>query len=201
MSKLMSLLMGAVSLTAMEAIAEPVHPFAIPQPVEIDSFYAIIEIPAGSFTKYEIDEETGYVRVDRFLSAPVGYPANYGSIPSSLAGDGDPLDALVLTRQPVIPGAYLEVRAIGVLRMTDAGHPDDKIISVPSDEVDPFYKEVRDLSDLPEAQRDQIEAFFLTYKQVPAGGNQVVLSGYGDAAEAQVMVEAAFEAYGARLAD
>ena len=201
MKKLASLLLGVASLSLVSAFAKPVHPFAIPQPAETDGFYAVIEIPAGSFTKYEIDEETGHVRVDRFLSTSVGYPANYGSIPSSLAGDGDPLDTMVLTRQPVVPGAYLKVRAIGVLRMTDAGDPDDKIIAVPADDVDPFYKEVRDVSDLPTVQRDQIEAFFLTYKQVPIGGNQVVLSGYGDAAEAQGMVEAAFEAYRAQGAE
>lgn len=185
----------AICFPVWAATAQPLHPFELPQPADPASFYTVIEIPAGGFTKYEIDDETGLVFVDRFLSMPVVYPANYGSLPSSLAGDGDPLDALVLTREPVVPGAVIRVRAVGVLRMLDAGDPDDKIIAVPVSGVDPHYDGIASLDDLPAIQLKQIEAFFRTYKDLPEGRNAVTLSGYGDAEEAQAMVAEAIAAY------
>ena len=146
-----------------------------------------VEIPAGGFTKYEIDEH-GHVFVDRFLLMPMAYPANYGSMPRTLAGDGDPLDALVLTRAPLHPGVLIRFRPIGVLRMIDGGEQDQKIIGVPTDRIDATYAAIRDIGDLPQIERDRIEAFFSVYKALPKGCNPVQLDGYGDAAEARTLI-------------
>jgi inorganic pyrophosphatase len=175
--------------------ADVLHPFAYPQPEEGAEFFTVIEIPAGSFTKYEIDAEHGYVLVDRFQSMPVVYPANYGSIPSSMGGDGDPLDGLVFTREPIVPGAVIKVRAIGVLHMVDGGEQDDKIVAVPASDIDPTYDEIRSIEDLPAIERQRIEAFFRVYKQLPEGRKIVELAGFSGANEAQAMVADALQAY------
>jgi inorganic pyrophosphatase len=186
----------ALSLAlAAPACAQGIHPLSVAQPEAEDEFLMIVEIPAGRFTKYEIDKASGLMRVDRFLQAPVVYPANYGTLPSTRAGDGDPLDALVITREPIVPGALIQARAIGVLRMTDAGEADDKIIAVPGSGIDAFYSDVRTLSELPAAQVQQIETFFRIYKQLPDGSTPVVLDGFGDVDEARGMIEAARKAY------
>ena len=183
---LLALLCSPVLAVAVENSIR--HPFLAAQlkkaPEEV---LLAVEIPAGSFTKYEINEE-GLVYVDRFQSMPVVYPANYGSMPRTLAGDGDPLDALVLTREPLHPGVLIAFRPIGYLRMLDKGEQDDKVIGVPTDKVDPTYSNIRDLADLPEIERQRIEAFFRIYKDLPAGRNPVVLNGYGNAAEAKVLI-------------
>ena len=164
------------------------HPFLAAQPKNApDEVLLTVEIPAGSFTKYEINED-GLVFVDRFQSMPVAYPANYGSMPRTLAGDGDPLDALVLTREPLHPGVLIKFRPIGVLRMADDGEGDQKIIGVPTDKIDPTYAGIRDLGDLPLIERQRIEAFFRVYKDLPAGRNPVKLDGFGDAAEARALI-------------
>ena len=164
------------------------HPFLAQQPKAApEEVLLAVEIPAGSFTKYEINDE-GLVFVDRFQSMPVAYPANYGSMPRTLAGDGDPLDALVLTREPLRPGVLVKFRPIGVLRMLDDGKHDEKIIGVPTDKIDPTYAGIRDLSDLPEIERQRIEAFFRVYKDLPKGRNPVQLNGYGDAKEAKALI-------------
>lgn len=172
-----------------------VHPFhAAQSPQAPDEVVLAVEIPAGSFTKYEINEE-GLVYVDRFQSMPVAYPANYGSMPRTLAGDGDPLDALVLTREPLHPGVLIRFRPIGVLRMLDDGKADEKVIGVPTDKIDPTYAGIRDLDDLPAIERERIEAFFRIYKDLPKGRNPVQLNGFGDAAEAKALITAALERY------
>jgi inorganic pyrophosphatase len=172
------------------------HPFLAAQPAQApEEVLLAVEIPAGSFTKYEINDE-GLVFVDRFQSMPVAYPANYGSMPRTLAGDGDPLDALVLTREPLHPGVLVRFRPIGVLRMTDKGEQDEKIIGVPTDKVDPTYAGIRDLADLPAIERQRIEAFFRVYKDLPEGRNPVVLSGWGDAAEARARIAESLARFG-----
>lgn len=164
------------------------HPFLAEQPKNApEEAVLAVEIPAGSSIKYEINED-GLVFVDRFQSMPVAYPANYGSMPRTLAGDGDPLDALVLTREPLHPGVLIGFRPVGVLRMTDDGEGDQKIIGVPTDRIDPTYAGIRDLGDLPEIERQRIEAFFRVYKDLPAGRNPVKLDGFGDAAEARAVI-------------
>lgn len=185
----------ALGVMAAPAMAEMKHPFSYPQPEDTSEFFTVIEIPAGSFTKYEIDEENGYVLVDRFQSMPVVYPANYGSIPSSLAGDGDPLDGLVFTREPIVPGAVIKVRAIGILHMIDGGEEDSKIIAVPASDIDPTYDNIQNIEDLPLIERQRIEAFFRVYKQLPEGRKVVELNGFSGVNEANEMVTTAIEAY------
>lgn len=164
---------------------------SVPQPAAAPAeALLVVEIPAGSFTKYEIGED-GHVHVDRFLSMPVAYPANYGSMPGTLAGDGDPLDALVLTRAPLHPGVLVRFRPIGVLRMIDGGEDDAKLIGVPADDVDPHYAGIREVGDLPAMERERIEAFFRVYKDLPGGpgDNPVRLHGFGSAAEARSLIQ------------
>ena len=174
------------------------HPFHAAQAKDApESVVLAVEIPAGSITKYEINED-GLVFVDRFQSMPVAYPANYGSMPRTLAGDGDPLDALVLTREPLHPGVLVMFRPIGVLRMLDDGEHDEKIIGVPTDKVDPTYAGIRDLADLPQIERDRIEAFFRIYKDLPKGRNPVQLNGCGDAKEAKALIQASLERFSAQ---
>ena len=161
-----------------------------------ESLNVVIEVPAGGEpVKYEFDKESGALFVDRILHTPMRYPANYGFIPHTLSPDGDPLDALVLTREPLHPGVLVRFRPIGVLRMVDAGEQDQKIIGVPTDKVDPTYAGIRDLADLPQAERDRIEAFFRVYKDLPKGRNPVRLSGYGDAAEARALIREAMQRF------
>ena len=190
------LLLALVAMPALAARSDAIrHPFLAAQPDKApEEVLLAVEIPAGSFTKYEINEE-GLVYVDRFQSMPVVYPANYGSMPRTLAGDGDPLDALVLTREPLHPGVLIAFRPIGYLRMLDKGEQDDKVIGVPTDKVDPTYSNIRDLADLPEIERQRIEAFFRIYKDLPAGRNPVVLNGYGNATEAKVLITEALQRF------
>lgn len=125
----------------------------------------VIEIPRGSNIKYELDEETGAIFVDRFLYTPTYYPFNYGFIPQTRAEDGDPLDALVVTEEPVFPMSVIRSRPIGVLLMEDEKGPDAKIIAVPARNVDPTFSSVDSIEQLPEFTRKQIEHFFSHYKE------------------------------------
>ena len=189
----MLLLLPVVAAWARDAHVG--HPFLATQPAQAPAEVLLaVEIPAGSSIKYEIGDD-GLVFVDRVLSMPVAYPANYGSMPRTLAGDGDPLDALVLTRQPLHPGVLVRFRPVAVLRMIDGGEADEKIIGVPSSDVDPTYDKILDVDDLPLIERQRIEAFFRVYKQLPEGRKKVELNGYGNAAEARQLVEEALERF------
>jgi len=188
----------ALALTALSPVGRAAaqscwsaHPLDFPQPADFPSeFHAVIEIPAGGTVKYEIDPDTGVPVVDRFVVSPVAYPANYGFVAGTLEGDGDPLDVLIWTREPVVPGAVVRARAVGLLRMTDAGERDTKILAVPAADVDPRYADVRDIDDLGRWERERVESFFETYKGLPGGG-RIELAGIGDAVEANAaLVEA-----------
>lgn len=195
MKRVLAIALFSFCAAALAREAHIRHPFLAQQPkVAPEEVLLAVEIPAGSFTKYEINDE-GLVFVDRFQSMPVAYPANYGSMPRTLAGDGDPLDALVLTREPLHPGVLVKFRPIGVLRMLDDGKHDEKIIGVPTDKVDPTYAGIRDLADLPQIERDRIEAFFRIYKDLPKGRNPVQLNGYGDAEEARALIQASLDRF------
>ena len=199
MSRLLPLvlLLGA-GIAAAQEPGHVRHPLLAAQPAsEADGALLLVEIPTGNAIKYEVDAD-GHLFVDRFLSMPVAYPANYGSMPRSLAGDGDPLDALILTRAPLHPGVLVQFRPIGVLRMVDAGEQDQKIIGVPTDKLDPAYSSIRDIGDLPRAERDRIEAFFRVYKALSEEGNPVRLDGYGDAEEAKALISGALERFTGR---
>ncbi|GAA5543412.1 MULTISPECIES: inorganic diphosphatase [Brucella] len=192
------LLAAALALTAATAASASDYVSYLDYPQKEQDgkeFFTAIEIPQGSFTKYEIDDKTGHIVVDRYQSMPVIYPANYGSITSTLAGDGDPLDALVYTREPIVPGAIIKVRPIGVLKMIDGGEKDDKIVAVPASDIDPTYDNIKEVADLPKIEQQRLEAFFRVYKQLPEGRKVVELGGFDTAETAQNEVAAAIEAF------
>lgn len=170
--------LAVLMLAASPGLAEYVNPIDFPQKGDPTDVQVVIEIPAGTFTKYEIDGKTGHLFVDRFQSMPVVYPTNYGSIPSTVGPDGDPLDALVITRQPIYPGAFIRVRPIGLLKMIDGGEVDDKFVAVPISKVDPTYDEIKTVDDLPAIERARIEQFFAVYKKLPDGRKVVEMKGY-----------------------
>jgi inorganic pyrophosphatase len=196
MKKLISIIALTILSSTVASASDYVSYIDYPQPKdESREFYTAIEIPAGSFTKYEIDAKTGHIVVDRFQSMPVAYPANYGSITSSLGGDGDPLDALVYTREPIVPGAIVRVRAIGVLKMIDGGDVDNKIVAVPTTKIDPTYDNIKEISDLPKLEQDRLQAFFRVYKQLPDARKVVEVGGFENAEVAKNEVAAALKAY------
>jgi inorganic pyrophosphatase len=129
-----------------------------------EQFQCVIEIPLGSNVKYELDKPSGMIRVDRLLYSAVYYPANYGFIPRTLAEDGDPLDVLVLSREPVVPLAMMHARAIGLMPMRDVGALDHKIIAVAT--RDPEFNEYRDVSQLPAHSLLMLRRFFQDYKKL-----------------------------------
>jgi len=130
-------------------------------------FDVTIEIPKGSRNKYEVDHQTGRIRLDRMLFTATRYPADYGFVDGTLGEDGDPLDALVLLEEPTFPGCLVKARAIGMFRMRDEMGGDDKIMCVPAG--DARVEHMRELSDLPEFYRLEIQHFFETYKDLEPG--------------------------------
>lgn len=133
---------------------------------ESDSLEAVIEIPRGSRNKYEIDEKSGAIRLDRVLYSSVHYPTDYGFIPGTRAEDGDHLDVLVIVEEPTVPGCHVLVRPVGCLKMRDEQGLDHKIIAVPV--ADPRFGEISDLDDLAQHWLREIENFFATYKTLEA---------------------------------
>ena len=130
----------------------------------------VIEVPQGGDPiKYEIDKESGAMFVDRFLYTPMRYPTNYGFIPGTLSGDGDPVDVLCVGRRPLIPGCVLRVKPIGVLLMEDQAGEDEKILAVPIPKLTAFYDTIDTYTDLPPIQIAQIEHFFAHYKDLEPG--------------------------------
>ncbi|GJL79298.1 MAG: inorganic pyrophosphatase [Nitrospinaceae bacterium] len=129
-----------------------------------DLFPAIIEVPKGSKTKYELDKPTGLIRVDRILYSSVQYPANYGFIPRTYADDNDPLDVLVLGQEPVHPLSIVMARPIGVMEMVDQGETDDKIIAVHAH--DPEYAHYNTMEELPPHRMIEVKRFFEDYKKL-----------------------------------
>ncbi|MEY9954202.1 inorganic diphosphatase [Leifsonia sp. EB34] len=149
----------------------------------------VIEIPKGSHNKYEVDHETGRVYLDRVLFTSFVYPTDYGFFENTLGLDGDPVDALVLLEYPVFPGVGVKVRPVGVLNMSDEAGSDAKVIAVPY--KDPRWLHIQDVNDIPEQTRKEIEHFFARYKDLEPG-KFVNIEGWGDAAEAEAIVEAGF---------
>lgn len=132
-----------------------------------NSLNVIIEVPIGGEpVKYEFDKKSGALFVDRILHTSMRYPANYGFVPHTLCGDGDPLDALVVSRSPFIPGSVVRVRPIGVLLLEDEAGGDEKLLTVPLDTTFPYYGKVEEVTDLPEIVLKQIEHFFTHYKDL-----------------------------------
>ena len=147
----------------------------------------IIEIPKGQRNKYEMDHESGRIKLDRMLFTSTRYPSDYGFIEDTLADDGDPLDALVLLDEPTFPGCLITCRVIGMFRMRDEKGLDDKVLCVPA--TDPRWKHLQDISDVPAFDRLEIQHFFEVYKEIEPG-KSVQGAAWADRAAAEAEVEA-----------
>ena len=175
----------------MAAAMHPWHdvPF---DPEQLEAgFPAVIEVPRGSVNKYELDKATGMLRLDRVLHSAVHYPADYGFVPRTLCGDGDPLDVLVVSQEPVHPLTIVPARAIGMFRMRDEAGEDDKIVAVSLG--DPASRHVRHYRELPQHVTDQILRFFADYKAMEH--KQVVVDRMLGPEEALAALRAASELY------
>ena len=169
----------------IEAIATGKNP---PHDVNV-----VVEVPIGGEpVKYELDKKAGTLVVDRFLYTPMRYPGNYGFVPHTLSEDGDPIDVLIANTRPIVAGAVINVRPVGVLKMVDDAGGDEKIIAVPSPKLTQRYDHVQNYTDLPAIAWKQIEHFFLHYKDLEPG-KWVKLLGWGDASEAHRFIEAAIK--------
>jgi inorganic pyrophosphatase len=153
----------------------------------------VIEVPIGGEPiKYEMDKKAGTLVVDRFLYTPMRYPGNYGFIPNTLSGDGDPCDVLIANTRAIIAGAVMSVRPIGVLVMEDNAGQDEKIIAVPSRHITKRYDRIERHTDLPEITIQQIEHFFTHYKDLEPG-KWVKIQRWADQEEAHRMILAGIE--------
>lgn len=158
-----------------------------------NDIYVAIEIPANaSPIKYEIDKDMDALLVDRFMATPMFYPANYGYINNTLADDGDPLDVLVITPYPVVPGSVIRSRPVGVLKMSDEAGGDEKLLAVPHEKLTQLYNDIQDIEDVPQLLKDQIVHFFENYKDLEKG-KWVKVEGWenADAARAAIVKSAA----------
>ncbi len=161
-----------------------------------ETLNVIIEIPKLSRIKYELDKETGLIQVDRVLYSPMHYPANYGFVPQTLWDDGDPLDVLVMSHEPFVPGCLVKVRPIGVMEMTDDGDSDAKILSVPM--KDPRYNTIQNIDDIDPHTLEEIRHFFKVYKDLQK--KEVVVADWRDKSEAQKDIEHSLAQYQAKFA-
>lgn len=152
----------------------------VPEEVE-----CVIEVPKLSNLKYELDKNTGLLKLDRALYSAVYYPGNYGFIPRTLWEDGDPLDILVIHSNPIYPLSIVKIRPVGVIQMFDSGESDDKILGVMVD--DPRFKEVNDVHDIPEHTLKEIEYFFETYKALQGKKVHVLKTKSADEAKAAIL--------------
>lgn len=151
----------------------------------------IVEVPLGGEPiKYEIDKDSGALFVDRFLYTPMRYPGNYGFVPHTLCGDGDPLDVIVMNSRPLFPSAVVRCRPVGVLVMEDESGADEKIMAVPVHKLTHVYDTVHTVDDLPEIQVERVKHFFSHYKDLEPG-KWARIDHVGDATEARRLVEEA----------
>ena len=153
---------------------------------------ATIEIPRGSRNKYEVDHETGRVKLDRYLYTSMQYPADYGFIEDTLGNDGDPLDVLVLLPEPLFPGVLIDIRPIGMFKMEDEAGGDDKVLAVPAG--DPRWDDVQGIADVNKFTLDSIEHFFSRYKDLEPG-KYVNGSSWADRDVAEAEISASIERF------
>lgn len=147
-----------------------------------------IENPKGSSNKYELDKESGKIMLDRALYSSVYWPFEYGFIENTLSEDGDPLDAVVLVNEPTFPGCVIPCKIIGMLDMEDESGIDYKIIAVPDDKIDPRFKHINSVDDLPEHQKKELQEFFETYKRLEPN-KWVKVVGFKSKEEAEAIIE------------
>jgi inorganic pyrophosphatase len=162
-----------------------------PGPKAPEVVTAVIEIPAKSRNKYELDKDSGLLKLDRVLYSAVHYPGDYGFIPRTLHEDNDPMDILVRINEPTFPGCLIEARPIGVLRMLDKGEPDDKVLAVPCN--DPFHNEYYDIADLPQHYLKEVEHFFHIYKDLE--GKRVQILGWEKSEVAMALIMTSVDRY------
>lgn len=161
-----------------------------------DLFPAVIEVPKGSKNKYELDKDSGLIRVDRVLFSSIHYPANYGFIPRTYCEDNDPLDVLVLGQEPVVPLTIMMARPIGVMKMRDDGEADDKIIAVHAN--DPEYSHYRSISELPPHRVAELRNFFENYTALEH--KEVLVDHFLDTPDAKRVLQEAILHYVAKFA-
>jgi inorganic pyrophosphatase len=153
----------------------------------------VVEVQIGGEPiKYEMDKAAGTLFVDRFLYTPMRYPGNYGFVPHTLSEDGDPIDVLIANTRPIIPGAVIAVRPVGVLLMEDDGGGDEKILAVPVPKLTRRYEHVHNYTDLPKITIEQVQHFFERYKDLEPG-KWAKVKGWGDAAQARRLIVEAIE--------
>ena len=160
-------------------------------PGSADAMNVIVEIPRGSNNKYEIDKESGLIALDRVLHSAQTFPFDYGFVPKTLWDDGDALDVIVLTTNPLFPGLMVKCRPVAIMNMTDSGDEDSKIIAVPTD--DPRWNDVLDLADINKHTIKEIEHFYSTYKLLQK--KEVVVHGFKGVAEAKEAFERGLKLY------
>ena len=171
--------------------------FVPPGPNPPTNVHVIVEIPRGRRNKFEIDKETGLIRLDRYLYSSLHYPGDYGFIPQTLAEDGDAMDILVMVNEPTFSGCLIEARPIGLFKMTDKGLNDYKVLAVPSS--DPMFTEYHDIWRVPPHFLREVEHFFATYKQLE--GTHVEPMGWATAQDAVLEVRSSVERYRSHKAD
>ena len=170
--------------------------FRIPAGVNLPAVVnAIVEIPKGRRSKFEVDKKTGLMKLDRYLFSSSHYPGDYGFIPQTLAEDGDPLDVLVMVNEPTFSGCLIETHVVGLFRMVDRGRPDYKVLGVP--DTDPLFGHIRDVGDVPHHFLREVEHFFATYKQLE--GVEIETHGWAPAADAIAEVRASVDRFVAEL--
>ncbi len=162
-----------------------------PKRITPTDFVAVIEIPKGSKKKYELDKETGYLKLDRILYTSTHYPANYGFIPRTYGDDYDPLDVLLLCSEEIEPMTLVRCYPIGVITMIDNGRNDEKIIAIPFE--DPTYNHYTDISQLPDHISEEMNHFFRVYKQLES--KETVVNDVGGREKAVEIIQAAIDSY------
>ncbi|MBN1263252.1 MAG: inorganic diphosphatase [Candidatus Pacebacteria bacterium] len=158
------------------------------------SLDVLIEIPKGGLVKYEFDKEKGRIRVDRFLHGAMYFPFNYGYVEETLSEDNDPIDVVVLSSKPVVPGCLIKCQVVGLLQMEDEGGVDTKILAVPDVKIDPLFGKVKQAEELDQITKDKIRNFFEHYKDLEKG-KWVKLKGWGSREKAEKEVLKAQERY------
>lgn len=161
----------------------------------LKAVYAVIKIPKGSRNKYRYDVDREIFVLERVLYSPFQYPADYGIIPQTMGDDGNPLDIMVMMHQPTFPGCIIECKPIGVMKMTDEGERDDKILGVPL--TDPRFTDINDVQDVPPTFLKEIEHFFREYKK--SGKKTTEVLGWKNAGKALKAIEYSIELYNEML--
>lgn len=158
-----------------------------------EEFNVVVEIPRGSHNKYEIDKDTGLIKLDRVNYSAATYPCDYGFVPRTLWDDGDALDVIILTTNPIPPGILVSVRSVGVMKMTDGGESDDKIMAVPTEDI--RFDHVKDIGDVNKHTLKELEHFFEMNKKLKKKPVEITIHGFKDRSEAISALERSIKAY------